>query len=180
MVRVAEPTKICMGPLCSGARKPWSEFYPRSSWPDGSMRAPRAHCKRCDTALRRERRHNDPEMQRAARNRAYERTKADPEKWAERMAYLRDWKRQRYGHVPRRRMVSAGGPLVSSVPFAAWLREVMARDGATQRDLAERFGVSDRSLYAILREGRDVELATVERALIADGTTMLWELYPAC
>ena len=68
---------------------------------------------------------------------------------------------------------------VSSVPFAEWLREVLDRDKSSIHDLEMRFGIADRTLRLILNGHTErVELATVERALVADDTITLRELYP--
>lgn len=69
--------------------------------------------------------------------------------------------------------------ILSAATFAGWLREIMERDHIDRRATADRFGMSERTLYAILGGERPtVELGTVERALIADDTTTLRDLYP--
>lgn len=179
-MRVAEPTKLCT--KC-GQRKPWSMFHAKAKWGDGTMRQPAAYCKDCQREYvrvwHRERRCNDPEWARRRDHSRYESLRSDPERWAADLARRREWKREREGYRrDLRKPAVRTSCLVPAGPFVAWLRDVMARDEATIVALAERFGIQDRRLREILNGQPTVELATVERALIAEGVETLMDLYP--
>jgi len=55
----------------------------------------------------------------------------------------------------------------------------MERDGLSKLELARMLGISPRTIVAITNDERvRLDLDTVERALIADDTITLRELYP--
>lgn len=61
-------------------------------------------------------------------------------------------------------------------PFRAWLNrmiELYDMGGA-----ARRIGVHDRAVYRWLREGQQVHIDVVDRCLVTEGDTDLWQLYP--
>lgn len=78
--------------ICSRCRQrlPWSAFWAKAKWPDGTMRRPQSHCKECVKARLRERRAQDPEWAREVNRRDWERIKADPEKLARRRELTRE------------------------------------------------------------------------------------------
>ena len=73
---------------------------------------------------------------------------------------------------------SVSHPRLEYGPFRAWLLWVMERDGMNIRETARKLGISDKTAREVLKRRRDVNLATVERALIADNSVMLGDLYP--
>jgi len=121
----------------------------------------------------------------AARNRdrrTREAVKASPERLGVKRAYEREWYRRNKGVDPSRWRVGVT-PSVSTVtlsagPFVAFFEMVMARDEISLTELAARWGMSDRTLRVIRNSERSPSIETVERALIADGTVDLDDLYP--
>lgn len=177
---IAEPTKVCNGPLCEGQRKPWGEFYR-----DSKTGCPRTYCKECDKVKAR-----DWQQANRASVHAHQRTyrakvRADPELCAERITYKREWRRRRDGILPEnyrteRKLASTSSANVDPEPFAVRLREIMARDDVSKIELAARLGLSARTVVAITNGERvRLDLNTIERALLADDTITLRELYPA-
>lgn len=71
-------------------RLPWTSFWARSKWPDGTMRVPQSHCRDCVKARRRTRRHEDPAWAREQNRREWQRIKSDPEKLAKRRELTRE------------------------------------------------------------------------------------------
>lgn len=138
------------------------------------MRQPQSRCKTCQVAYNRKNR----EPRRRYDRKRYWRVRNDPAAWADQLEAQRFSYRRRRGvtHVSRRR----GGPdLVDPVPFATWLRTVIIRDGSTANETSLRLGLGEKTVRELLNGRRQgVELATVERALIADDTITLRELYP--
>lgn len=184
MVNISEPTKTCLGPLCNGVRKPWSDFYRTST---GN---PRWVCKLCEShiAAERQRRHRaeDPERVRAQARNGYHRRKADPE-W---LGARRDYQRAAMDRYRRARGIPEGakrgamkgegssGGLWPAEQFAAWLRMVLDRDSVPIATLAVRFALPERRLRAIVNgETAMTELSTIERALVHEGAR-LEDVYP--
>ena len=173
-----EREKVCN--RC-GEAKPWSQYGAQTRWPDGTMRRPRWACRPCESAYtaerqRRQRRENPEPLREYARRYWHTVVKLDPERRGERRAYNREYRRRRDGIPAERhrtlRTVDAPVTLANLpvAPFREWL--------ARQPD-PYSLGV-ERVLYrALSGEGSFVELATVDRALLAagDGTT-LDDLYP--
>lgn len=69
---------------------PWSAFWAKAKWPDGSMRVPQSWCKECVKARRRERRRENPEWAREINRRDWERIKANPDQLAHRRELTRE------------------------------------------------------------------------------------------
>lgn len=174
---MVEPTKVCAD--CK-QRKPWSSFYAKKKWPDGTMRQPAAYCKPCHQARtnewERQRAASDPDWRRRRGKRNRELLKADPEKYSTSLAYRRDWARRKYGYRRDLHRVQRSKALVPAAPFADYARWTQERDGCTIIDLAARFGCMERTLREILK-GRteSVEITTVERALINDDAPVTFE-----
>jgi hypothetical protein len=68
------------------------------------------------------------------------------------------------------------GVMLNIDPFRAWLRRLVLLYG--QGLAAEKVGVAERVLHRWLHESRSVHIDNVDRALIREGSTDLWELYP--
>jgi len=81
---------------------PWTAFWARTKWPDGTMRLPQSHCRNFVKARRRELRAANPERVRERDRRAWRRMMSDPEQAARR----RETQRQN-SVVFRRRHISA-------------------------------------------------------------------------
>lgn len=62
-------------------------------------------------------------------------------------------------------------------PFRRFLEQRVAFYG-TQGETALRMGMSDRRLHEVLFQSSRVTLDLVDRALIHEGSKMLWEVYP--
>lgn len=133
--KVAEPTKVCA--RCK-TRKPWSQFYAKVRWPDGTIRQPFAYCKDCHRQRARawhaHRYATDPEFTQRRRQAArarYRRLQKDPEWYAIELDRKREWQRKR--RQSRRRLAKlpyAGGATLPAEPFAAWLLTLGADSGA--------------------------------------------------
>lgn len=185
-MRVAEPTKVCAD--CK-TRKPWSEFHAKVKWDDGTMRQPLAYCKECQRARVRvyhAKKRKDREWTRIRNRRTWAKIKSDPERYGAELERTRAFharERRQRGAAERPRCSSRfraqrnTSCLVAAAPFREWLRDVLERDEATIVDLAARFGIQDRRLREILNGQPTVELATVERALIAEGVETLMDIY---
>lgn len=179
MTQVAEgPPKFC--PEC-GFNRPRSDFYARRA-KNGNLYA-QPLCKAHDIARFRKWRTDNHERYREVQRGGHQRMRADPE----RAAIDRDWHREYYRHkngiTPGRYRQVHAGPVTKDVlpagPFAAWLRELMERDGASRNDLAARLGISDKTIRDVLNGHRSPTRDTVDRALIADDElTTLRDLYP--
>ncbi len=178
-MRLVEQTKVCAD--CK-ERKPFGEFYPRTYWPDGSVRNVTAYCKPCNIARSRAWDRDNPERLRAKWREATRRRRADPERHAIHLEGCRRRYRERVGTFGDEMRHSANGDteLLPVEPLAAWLLYVMERDGCSGVEIAARFRMANRVFGNIVRsKQRTVTLTTVERALIADDTITLRELYPA-
>lgn len=149
--RVVEPVKVCS--RCK-AKKPWSAYYAKTRWPDGTMRQPQSRCRECMATVSRE----HPEWRRKHDRKRYKRTREDPEAWAQRLAehreryrarasdpewlaarlaQVREAKRARRGVTPDRfRMGSVEGLRVPAAP----LRAAFERSGMTAAEVAHRMG----------------------------------------
>jgi len=107
--------------------KPLECFHAAVKWPDGTMRRPQSRCKDCNRELNLERYHalrrNAPERLREAWRRKYRSLRADPERWAARNAYEREYYRERRSPnpTPERWLENrpTHEPLVDSAPVLA-------------------------------------------------------------
>lgn len=66
--------------------------------------------------------------------------------------------------------------LVDAGPFQDWIIGRINRRYGTRPELAAVLGVTDDRLGLILKQ-KHVSIATVDKYLVREGTTMLWELY---
>src|SRR5579872_4703496 len=111
-MRLAEPTKVCAG--CKD-RKPYSAFYAKTRWPDGSTRTVVDRCRPCHqerrNAQRRAARLANPAAARDRDLRTRRQVAADPERLATKRTYEREWYRRsrsvpasrfRAAHLPER------------------------------------------------------------------------------
>lgn len=69
---------------------PWTDFWAKAKWPDGTMRVPQSHCKDCVKERRRQRRVDDPVWAREQNRRDWQRIKSDPDKLAKRRELTRE------------------------------------------------------------------------------------------
>ena len=158
--RYAPPTKVCS--RCK-RRKPYSEYHARTRGLDSfTVETVQSRCKACDREYRREWAARNPE-----RMRKY---------WRD--DYARASDKTARGNVARRRQRAE---LLSAQPFKAWLEHLLCREDdapETPTALAHKLGISPRSVRRILGGSqRHVTLELVERAIKADDTTTLHELY---
>lgn len=71
-------------------------------------------------------------------------------------------------------------------PFREWIKSRMAfyyaqsyfEIGAGASEFSRRSGMSKRRINEVLKRSEQVTVELVDRVLIAEGSTMLWELYP--
>lgn len=119
-----EPSRVCT--RC-GERKPWSEFYAKVKWPDGTTRQPQSRCKRCFAEIHAQRKRDNPEWwARNERKRARNRT---PEQRAEKRVYNREYARQRYAIPPERFRIKGDEPVSGLVPVPDALRDRVREQG---------------------------------------------------
>lgn len=169
-MKLVEPTKRC--PHCK-TRKSWSEFAARTKWPDGTMRCPQSWCRACQAS-----RPQDAASRRRANAKYWEKFKQDASAYADHLERRRfRYHIERGTIAPIRRRAKGDVTLLPAAVFIAWLDSVAERDGVSRNETAARLGISDRVFRK--PEGASVELETVERALIADGTLTLRDLYPS-
>ncbi len=171
-----ERTKRCA--RC-GEVKPWSAYRSRTRWEDGSTRTVRPYCRPCENAYRIELGINA----RAARAYRERKKREDPDF----MQRCRDIRRMDYAmkahaegrsYTPIVRAVEhERGLRVPIGPFRDWLRERLPHH-ETLGELADAIASSERALYRWLYEHQNVIVDNVHRALVAEGSTELWELYP--
>jgi hypothetical protein len=159
-LRHVEPTRVCS--RCK-QRKPYSDFHARTRRPDGfTVVTVQSRCKLCDRAYRREWAAANPE-----RMRKY---------WRD--DYARVSGKAEHGKDARRR---ERAELLSADPFRAWLGYLLRREDDRPKNptaMALNLRMSPRSVRRILSGSqRHVTLDLVERAIGADGTTTLRELY---
>ena len=167
MVTLAVPMKVCANPDChmAGERQPWTNFYAKTKWPDGTMRQPHSRCKACQRVYvarwHREKRLRDPEWARKRTRRLHQSVKSDPERWATELERRRQWKRRKYGYRrDLRRRTTGATTLLAAEPFAAWLNSL---DLDTVRNLPASAEVLRR-----IRNGRQdsVSIDTVDRCCL--------------
>lgn len=174
---VAEgPAKYC--PDC-GFKRPRHEFY--ASTTKGRVYA-HTYCKTHEKARTMAWQRRNREKANAISSRAYYNRKQDPERFATFQEQRRQYMRRRRGITPDRYRVgvvpSASTISLTGGPFVEFFESVMARDEISLTQLAARWGMSDKTLREIRKGRRDPSIETVERALIADGTASLDDLYP--
>jgi hypothetical protein len=197
-----ERTKTCANPDCHMAEtaQPWSNFYAKTKWEDGTMRQPHSRCKECHKASYRARRVKDPETHRRYRrnyynkntalelNRCRERREAiqqDPEA----RAALLESKRRRYRvqhNVPperwrfehRERQSRRTGETLPAAPFREWMRRGLREAGGDMTVLATMLDISLETVRRVVNgRVKTVDLGTVEAALCAHGSRSLNDLY---
>lgn len=167
-------------------RKSWSEFWPKTKWPDGSMRQPHAYCKDCwrerSRAWKARRRRERPDLVQASDRAVYARVKRDPRRLARRREINRDTQRRKKNIPPERwRILPVDAERQDRLPigpFREWLNcEIEARGSmALVGDLA---GIAERTIYRWLNEADNVEIDSADRVLCAcDQPEVLRELYP--
>lgn len=81
--------------------------------------------------------------------------------------------RNRQGSTTKK--VASGGRLPVG-PFRDWMNERLRYYGGSVELLAQATGMNDRQVRRVLRESVSVNLDTVDRALIMEGSTPLWAL----
>lgn len=177
---LAERTKTCANPAC-GRTLPIGEFYARTDAWDGLQ----SQCKKCSRERRAQWAEDNRERLRELHRTTHARRRADPERAAIERVRKREWARAKRGTQPesyrtsRFMRATVSADLLPAAPFAARLLEIMERDGSSQVECAAVLGISARTVGAIVRGERlDVETETVERALFADDTMDLRDLYP--
>lgn len=177
-----EPTKVCA--KCK-ARKPWSEFWAKAKWEDGTMRQPHARCKDCwreRTRKRaRDRRQRDPDTVRAADRERYRRNRRDPDWAARRRVITRRAKRKQMDIPPERwRVLEVDVERMTWLPigpFREWLGAECDRRGTVV--VAEILGVQERQVWRWLHESEQVDVDRADAAFVAVGEPyLLIELYP--
>lgn len=191
---------VCGRRFCIGCRR-WRlvmEFAVNRHWPDGSPRYLFSRCKTCDRLRKREAHGYQPkrwvsEEEKARCIREYAevrlRRRREDARWAEeRREYERiykDMQRRRDG-IPERQFRNRGprapdlepARRLVAVPFSAWLRE---REGEydDRVHMARALGMDDSLLGKLLEDRKPaVSIDTVEHALVREGSTFLWQLYP--
>lgn len=168
---MVEPTRICS--KCK-ERKPWSAFYAKKRWEDGTVRQPQSWCKVCQDS-----RPLNRESRKRANKRYWAQYKANDAQYGDHLERRRFRYHIAQGRSEPMRRRSERCSRLPAAPFAAWITYVLERDDASIEATAARLGMADR----LCRRIRDLEqqmvsLETVERALIADGTIGLEDLYP--
>ena len=177
----SEPTKVC--PDCK-RRQPWSAFGMRRG-----QEGPRCYCRECESArsarYQRERRQRDPEGFKAYQRDYYRRAIAgNPERYAQRKDYHREWNRRNFA-TPRERWRDSepfgfSRDTTDAGPFSDWLLSVRP-EFDTVNAMATALGVDGSLLSSVMRGARTtVAFSTVDRALCSYGRPDLLEaLYPA-
>jgi hypothetical protein len=168
-----EPSRVC--PRCR-ERKPFSAFYPRTRWPEGTVRTVAAYCRPCNAAKRREWARAHPGAHAQAMRRYRKKLAQDPARLAAyqegRRFHARDAAQREGSQVGR--MTDIGPPpLLPALPFVEWLREYPTIAAASAATLLPPRRLSE------LRRGahRHVRFDTVDRACINAGMP-LDLLYP--
>lgn len=170
---------------CNGCQavKPWSEFYAKTKWPDGTMRQPHSRCKECHLARNR----HSPEAQRRYDRKRYQRTRHDPGAWqarlaemregyarnaadpewrASRMVQIREAKRRRNGVTPDRYRVRDAEETVDAAPLAG----VIVASGLSRSEIAARAGLDEATVRKATKRDR-VQASTASAILDALGLT---------
>ena len=168
-MKLAERTRPCA--RCQRV-KPWSDYHPRTQWPNGTMRTPQSYCKPCQTTRVAEWRERNRARHNARRRARWaEIREREPERYRRILADDLDRRRKRRGIVvPMLRDSTMSGERVPVGPFRAWL---VAHPEA-------QVHVPQRTLYAILSgERRFVYESMVDAVLCAEGSVTLSEVYAA-
>lgn len=166
--------------------RPRSDFYTHVT--KGRVYA-KTYCKTHEKARVMAYQRANAERSNATSARAYAKRKMDPERFAIFRESRRQYVRKSRGITPDRYRphclkdidTLTGRSTVTvddARPFVAWFESVMERDGIALMELAGRLGVSDKTLRAIRDGERLPALETIERALFADDTATLDDLYP--
>lgn len=194
-LRIVERTKTCNG---CGQAKPWSDYYAKARWDDGTMRQPHSRCKTCaaeqckraywadpESARQRSRnyRAENVEKSRATVRRNHGRRLANAETHAidldrRRQAYAKREGLKRPARGPR--VASVGGRIFLPLePLRAVFEEMYERLGSWE--LVYRDSWLGETTVKDVRFGRSesVELATVDTVAVAlERPDLLAELYP--
>lgn len=174
-----EPTKAC--PRCpEKGRQPWSAFRLHTG-----RDYPVAWCRECEREYARERqarlRAADPGANAKALRKRYAAERSDPERMAVRLMK----QRERHGIPPERwrgaRLHRAKRTVatVPAGPFAEWLRTTIADHPHGIKGVALTTRIEERVLRRVIKGEQDnVSIDTVDRALLAEGTADIGDLYP--
>lgn len=173
-----EPTHWCS--RCH-QRKPWSQFYARKRWDDGTMRAPQNMCKDCTKEYRDEWRSRNPERVRAQVRRAHRNRRDDPERLAivqdlqrERMRRVRGTPSERY-RSNAREVAIRGEAIIDPQPFLHWLRTL----GPDAEHIGAECGIDPAQIRKYLSGAMVPTERTVDRAVtFAEQTHRLNDLLP--
>lgn len=197
---------VCGRRFCKHCRR-WRhllDFDVSRRWPDDSPRYLFACCKRCELVRKRQgrppRRFLTPAQRRARHNEYQKRRRRENSLWrSRRQEYERIYKeaqRRRAGVRERPYVTASRAPDVAQrdnvhlprEPFVRWLEKLQPRYESIGV-FAEALGLDESLLRRVLRgwgvrRGERVpkpyvSLDTVDRALTSEGSTLLWELYPA-
>jgi hypothetical protein len=187
----------------------WDEFHAKEKWEDGSKRTVQSYCKVCQLQRQRELNGSQPRQpadldarreqkrQWYAKNKAkilaqkrarYAELKKDPH-WMRRKREndrLSAWSYRRRKGIPEREykneratVVQLESSRINAEPFAQWL-EALSHEVEGTQELAFRTGLLERTIRRILtREFKSVSMDLIDRALLNEGSTCLWELYPS-
>lgn len=200
--RLGTLTKVCS--TCK-APKPWTDFYPRRKWPDGTVRLVQSSCKVCSRIALEEirkakRKAKEPrllKLEREYQRAYYRRKRKDPEYRARRAKANAEWRR-RHGVVdgPYERRVSrldrqqrdAPAPMLPIGPFSDWLEREIRLVGRDLPDdaghgaatlIAIRGGVDPRRVHAWRRENKTIPLDSFDSFACEYGEpSLLADLYP--
>lgn len=169
-------TKRC--PNCQTI-KLWKDFHPRTTWPDGTMRAPQGYCKDCRKVKLQEWRAANPTRKKELDRAAYRSVRTDPERDAIRRDQHREWYRKHRSKTPSRRAPRAprtiGRQALDPRPFGAWLRTI----GDTPLQISVVTGLEESQVRKYLTAARPVMEGVVDRVLCRVNTdTTLRDLYP--
>lgn len=170
---VAERTKRCTGSC--GLEKPWSAFYAKEKWPDGTMRRPQSRCMDCmraaahaARAARRERMALDPRFELEERIRHAE--------------HCTTWRRAQGvpAGTPRLPRDEARPEWVPIGPWRDWLIEQRDSqfDGVTT-ELARWLGVVDSMVHTWISKRSRISVESADAVLCHIGEpALLGELWP--
>lgn len=177
-LRLVERTKVCSLPDCpnAGQPQPWSNFYPRKRWPDGTTRTVRAECKACSVRLHVTTRQENAryrELHARLQEDYRQRRIATAEGLGLERARKRDWYRKTHDVPPERWRGlrddrATKSPAVDAAPFAAWLSRALAERELSYDTAAAIIG-TDGSRLGKIANGKQarVSLDLVDRALLA-------------
>ena len=175
------------------------EFHVRVRHPDGSAKSYQTACKACQRTISRvqkgirargipyEARKDITRKEKLANRRArYSVLMQDPQRVADRREYNRIYaeaKRREAGITRRNfknKTLPGFGELLPIEPLAHWFEKKLSNGykGEPGR-LALRCGINERALSRILNGEQDqVTEDFVDKVLMAEGSTHLWEVYP--